>query len=364
MSRFWSDTTRRISPYIPGEQPQDKEYIKLNTNENPYPPSPRVFDAINRALSNLRRYPDPEGMRLREVIASYHNLEVQQVFVSNGSDELLAFAFMAFFMPDRPVIYPDITYTFYEVYASLFKIRNTLIPLNEDFSIDIKPYCTNGAGVIIANPNAPTGITLNLKEIETILASNPDNVVIIDEAYIDFGGETSYGFINKFPNLLVVQTLSKSRSLAGLRVGFAMGSQELIEGLCRIKNSVNSYPLDRLALEGAIAAIEDDQYFQETRQRIINTREHIKPSLREMGFEVLDSKANFLFISHNALHAGTLFRELKDAGVLTRHFQRPRIENFLRVTIGTEDEMRAFLSLTKDIIKKQHKSLDKKIHLI
>jgi histidinol-phosphate aminotransferase len=350
MSSFWSKTAKGVTPYVPGEQPQDKQYIKLNTNENPYPPSPKVLEAIQDAASLLRLYPDPEALELRKAIAKHFGLSHQEVFVGNGSDEVLAFAFMAFFMPDRPVVYPDITYTFYEVYASLFGVKATTIPVREDFTIDIRPYCTDRAGVIMANPNAPTGLLLGLKEVETIVRSNPNNVVIIDEAYVDFGGQSAVTLVRDCPNLLVVQTFSKSRALAGMRVGFAIGSTELIEGLNRIKDSINSYPLDRLALACAKAAIEDDQYFKDITQRIIKTREGTRGALRAMGFNVLDSKANFVFVSHSDIHAAQLFKELRERGILTRHFPRPRIDNFLRVTIGTEEQMSQFIEALREVI--------------
>lgn len=352
MSIYLSSRTQSLSPYIPGEQPQDKRYIKLNTNENPYPPSPKVIQAINDALSSLRLYPDPESTTLRESIASYYGVKVEEVFVGNGSDEVLAIAFMSFFMPDRAVIYPDVTYTFYEVYAGLFGLKSMTVPVNRDFSLDLEPFCKNNSGVVIANPNAPTGIAIDIKDVELLLRTNPDNVVILDEAYIDFGGKSAVSLIDKYKNLLVVQTLSKSRSLAGLRVGFAIGSSELIEGLNRVKNSFNSYPVDRLAMAGAIAAIEDEDYFREITGKIINTRQRVKGQLKGLGFEMTESQANFLFITHPEIEARRLFVELKEMGILTRHFNRPRIDNYLRVTIGTDQEMDSFLKATEEILDK------------
>ncbi|MCX8070111.1 MAG: histidinol-phosphate transaminase [Thermodesulfovibrionales bacterium] len=356
MSRFWSQTSHTITPYVPGEQPQDRKYIKLNTNENPYPPSPLVLKAINENTDDtLRLYPDPECSLLREAIALYYGVNKEEVFVGNGSDEILAFSFMAFFMPDRPLIYPDITYTFYDVYASLFRIQHTIIPLQEDFTIDIKPYCTDGAGIILANPNAPTGISLSIDEIEIIAKKNKNNLVIIDEAYVDFGGTTSIPLIKKYDNLLVIQTFSKSRSLAGLRVGFAIGQRDLIQGLMRVKNSFNSYPLDRLAIVGAIASIKDDSYFQQTRQKIINTREQVYGKLTELGFKVLTSKANFIFMTHKTIYAEEILNKLRQRGILVRHFNRPRIDNYLRVTIGKDDEMDTLIDVLKEIVGENQK---------
>jgi len=351
MSRFWSQTSKKILPYVPGEQPNDRTYIKLNTNENPYPPSPLVLKAIREnANESLRLYPDPECNELRERIASYYGFNKEEVFVGNGSDEILAFSFMAFFMPDRPLIYPDITYTFYDVYASLFRIQHTIVPLKDDFTIDIKPYCTDGAGIILANPNAPTGIALDIDNLETILRNNPNNIVMIDEAYVDFGATSVMPLIKEYENLLVIQTFSKSRALAGLRVGFAVGNKDLIQGLNRIKNSVNSYPLDRLAIIGAMESISDNAYFQETKQKIINTRERIYENLNDLGMNIIKSKANFLFMCHKEIHGEELFKRLRQKGILVRHFNRPRIDNYIRVTIGKDDEMDIFIEQLKKVI--------------
>lgn len=350
MSRFWSDVNRNLSPYTPGEQPQNRKYIKLNTNENPYPPSPRVAAAIQNALSSLRLYPDPDCTVLRETIAEYCKLKKEQVFVGNGSDELLAFSFLAFFNPGGPpVLFPDITYSFYKVYAALFKIDYELVPLDDDFSIRPEMFIRKNGGIIIPNPNAPTGKFLPLESVANILERNPDQVVVIDEAYIDFGGDSAAGLIGEFPNLLVIQTLSKARSLAGLRVGFALGQEELIEGLDRIKNSINSYTLDRLALAGAAEAIKDDAYFRETRQKIIGTRERVSGQLRNMGVNVVPSMANFIYISHPFIPAAEIFLKLREKGVLVRYFKAPRIDNYLRVTIGTDGEMDFFIKALKEI---------------
>lgn len=352
MSKYWSEITKKIMPYTPGEQPKDKKYVKLNTNECPYPPSPKVIDAIKTAANeNLRLYPDPNCDDLRDTIAEYYGLEKNQVFVGNGSDEVLAFSFMAFFNPGGPILFPDITYSFYPVYAGLFNIDFEVVYLDEEFNVPIDKFYKNNGGIVISNPNAPTAKFMSVESTKHILNRNLESVVIIDEAYVDFGGESAISLINEYPNLLVIQTLSKSRSLAGLRVGFALGQKELIDGLDRIKNSFNSYTLDRLALIGAIEAIKDEEYFEETRLKIIETREKVSAKLIEMGFRVTDSKANFVFISHTIVHASILFKELREKGILVRYFNKPRIDNYLRVSIGTDEEMNCFLKAVNEIIK-------------
>jgi len=340
MSKYWSEITKNIEPYVPGEQPKERKYIKLNTNENPYPPSPKVIEAIKLASEeNLQLYPDNNCTDLRKTVADYYKLEMEQVFVGNGSDEILAFSFMAFFNPDRTILFPDITYSFYIVYAGLFNLNYKLIPLDNELNIDIDAFCTENGGVIISNPNAPTSKYTSIDALRKIVEYNKESVVIIDEAYIDFGGESVINFVNEYPNLLVVQTLSKSRSLAGLRVGFAFGHKNLIEGLNRIKNSINSYTLDRLALSGAKAAYEDDAYFQNLCLKVMNTRERIIPYFKELEFSVIESKANFLFVSHPKIPAKVLFEELRNKGILVRYFNKPRIDNYLRISIGTDKEM-------------------------
>ena len=346
MSKYWKEIVKNIEPYIPGEQPGDKRYIKLNTNENPYPPSPGVIEAIRQAANeNLRLYPDPNCEELRETIAGYFGLRKEEVFVGNGSDEILAFSFLAFFNHGRPVLFPDITYSFYKVYAELFQVDYKLIPIDEEFIIPVEEFYAENNGIIIPNPNAPTGRFLPVDAFIEIFKHNADSVVIIDEAYIDFGGESAAVIIKEYPNLLIIQTFSKSRSLAGLRVGFCVGHKDLIEGIRRVKNSFNSYTLDRLAVAGAIEAIRDENYFQETRSKIINTRERVSARLIEMGFNVIPSKANFIFISHPEVYAANLFHGLKNRGVLVRYFKKPRIDNFLRVTIGIDEEMDCFLDI-------------------
>jgi histidinol-phosphate aminotransferase len=351
MSIYWSQIAKDIEPYVPGEQPRDKKYIKLNTNENPYPPSPKVLEAIRQAANgDLRLYPDPSCTILRETIAKYYGLNIDEVFVGNGSDEILAFAFLAYFNPGKPILFPDITYSFYPVYSKLFNIDYSLVHLSNDFSIPVEEFFGENGGVIIANPNAPTGKYMCPELIEEIVKRNINSVVIIDEAYIDFGGESSVRLIRQYPNILVVKTLSKSRSLAGLRLGYALGQKDLLEGLDRIKNSINSYTIDRLGLLAAVKAIEDEDYFNNTRFKIINTRERISGELVKSGFKVVESKANFIFISHPSVRAADIFKQLKDRGVLVRYFNKPRIDNYLRVSIGSDEEMDVFLRAVSEIV--------------
>lgn len=353
MSKYWSPLTASLVPYVPGEQPKDKTYIKLNTNENPYPPSPKVIEAIQTAAGDdLRLYPDPTCEALVQAAADYYKLPASQVFAGNGSDEILAFAFAAFFDPAKTILYPDITYSFYKVYAKLYGLQSELIPLDESFTIHPADYARENGGVILPNPNAPTAKLMSLDDIRLVLDSNPNQAVIIDEAYIDFGGESAVSLIAEYPNLLVVQTLSKSRSLAGLRVGFAFGSEELIEGLNRIKNSFNSYTIDRLALAGAIAAFADDAYFRETTDSVIRTRDRVAGELAALGFTLTDSKANFVFASYPDKPASSIFQELRDKGVLVRYFAQPRIDEYLRISIGTDEEMDVFLRAVKEIVGK------------
>jgi len=351
MSRYWSEITKQVDPYIPGEQPKDRKYIKLNTNENPYPPSPKVIEAITKAANeNLQLYPDPNCDELRSTVANYYNLSPNQVFVGNGSDEVLAFSFMAFFDQKEPILFPDITYSFYKVYVKLFKLKHKLIPLDDEFSFSVDSFCIENGGIVIANPNAPTTKYIPVEALKQIVEYNIGSVVIIDEAYVDFGGESLVRFVNEYPNLLIVQTLSKSRALAGLRVGFAFGHKDLIEGLNRIKNSINSYTVNRLSQAGAKAAFEDETYFQSISLKVIDTREKVIPYLRELGFKVLESKANFLFVSHNTIHAKLIFDELRNNGILVRYFNKPRIDNFLRISIGTNEEMEVLIAKLREII--------------
>jgi len=351
LSKYWSELTASLVPYVPGEQPKDQKYIKLNTNENPYPPSPKAIEAIRAAAgADLRLYPDPSCDALRETIAAYYGLTNEHVFVGNGSDEILAFAFPAFFSASRPILFPDITYTFYPVYAQLYGLAYETVPTDEQFRIYARDYNVPNGGIVLPNPNAPTARYLLIEEIHEILETNKDQVVIVDEAYIDFGGESAVRFVKEYPNLLVVQTLSKSRSLAGLRVGMAMGHPDLIEGLNRVKNSFNSYTLDRLAMAGAIAAIKDRAYFEETTGKVTATRDRTVEALRPLGFETVESKANFIFITHPHRSAKDLFSALRDRGILVRYFNKPRIDQYLRVSIGTDEEMDSFIAALREIV--------------
>ncbi|MDP4147344.1 MAG: histidinol-phosphate transaminase [Bacillota bacterium] len=351
MSKFWSEITKSIEPYVPGEQPKDKKYIKLNTNENPYPPSPKVLEAIkNAANGDLRLYPDPNCDELRETVAEYYGLNKNQIFIGNGSDEVLAFSFQAFFNPDSAIVFPDISYSFYPVYADLYNIKYRLAKLTEDFSIPVDEFLTKNGGVVIPNPNAPTAKYLDVDAIKKILDYNSEKVVIIDEAYIDFGGTSVVNLIKDYPNLLVVQTLSKSRSLAGIRIGFALGQEDLIQGLDRIKNSFNSYTIDRVASAAAVAAFKDVEYFKETTARIVNTRELVTEKLTALGFKVIPSKANFVFAAHESYSGEEIFKRLRDKGILVRYFNKERINNFLRISIGSEEEMDVFIEKAKEVI--------------
>jgi histidinol-phosphate aminotransferase len=351
MNAFWSKTIKNLDPYVPGEQPKDDRFIKLNTNENPYSPSPKVLTAIQSGTDEtLRLYPDPNSDALKSTIAKYYNLSIENVFVGNGSDEILALTFLAFFKRKKPILFPDITYSFYEVYCSLFDIRQERIPLTEDFSIPLSDFMRSNGGIIFPNPNAPTGLYTPVLEIEQLLRHSTSSLLVIDEAYIDFGGDSAVSLIGRFPNILIIQTLSKSRSLAGLRVGLALGPRDIIAGLERAKNAFNSYPLDRLAQRGAIASFRDDAYFQKTRQKVMASREWTRQELDRLGFSVVPSKANFLFIRHKIYHARELFAQLRKSGVLVRYFDKPRIDNYLRVTIGTQNDMGSLIQVLENIL--------------
>lgn len=334
-SSYWSPAIHTLAPYVPGEQPRQPGIVKLNTNENPYPPSPRVLEAVRAAADErLRLYPPPEADELKAAIAAYHSLAAGQVFVGNGSDEVLAHVFFGLLNHGRPVLFPDLTYSFYPVYCRLYGIPWQEVPLTGDYVIDIAAYRGRPGGIVIANPNAPTGRALPLAEIEALAVAHREAAVVIDEAYVDFGAASAIGLVARHPNLLVVQTLSKSRSLAGLRVGFAVGDRGLIEALDRVKNSFNSYPLDHLAIAGGIAAFADEAYFQDCRQRIIDSRAALTQGLTVLGFEVLPSAANFVFARHPQRAGRELFEALRRAGVLVRHFDHPRTAQFLRITVG------------------------------
>jgi histidinol-phosphate aminotransferase len=349
MSRFWSPFVKDLVPYVPGEQPKLSKLTKLNTNENPYGPSPKVLAAIKaEAGDSLRLYPDPNSDVLKTAIAEYHGVSTGQVFVGNGSDEVLAHIFHGLFQHGKPLLFPDITYSFYPVYCGLYQIPFEAIPLDESFQIRIEEYRGINGGIIFPNPNAPTGCFLPLAEVERLLAVNNETVVVIDEAYVDFGGESAISLVDRYPNLLVTQTLSKSRSLAGLRVGFAVGHPDLIEALERIKNSFNSYPLDRLAQLGAAASFADQAYFEQTCQAVITEREALVSRLAALDFQVLPSTANFVFCRHRSRDAAELAVGLREDGVIVRHFKLPRIEQYLRITIGRpEDSEVLFTSLQR-----------------
>jgi len=340
-----------LDPYVPGEQPKIVDLVKLNTNENPYGPSPKVLEAIHLGTSNqLRLYPDPNATELKQVIADYYHIDVNQVFVGNGSDEVLAHIFHALFQHEAPLFFPDITYSFYPVYCQLYQIDYQTIPLNDNLEICLKDYHGNNAGIIFPNPNAPTGCLLPLSEIEQLLQRNTRSVVVVDEAYIDFGGETAISLINKYPNLLVTQTLSKSRSLAGLRIGLAVGNADLIEGLTRVKDSFNSYPMDSLAIKAGIEAFNDQAYFKQTCEKVIKSRQCLRQELIDFGFEILPSAANFIFIRHPEHDASNIAAGLRQQGVIVRHFKQNRIEQYLRVTIGTDDDNQHFLAVLETLI--------------
>ena len=349
---LWSPVVRDLVPYVPGEQPHMANLVKLNTNENPYPASPRVVQAIAAAAQNgLQLYPDPESTALRRSIASHHGIAVSQVFVGNGSDEVLAHAFFAFFQQAKPILMPDVSYSFYQVYCRLYGIATQVIPLDQTMQICIRDYLDlpEVGGVVIANPNAPTGSALPLAAVELLLQSRLQQVVLVDEAYVDFGGESAIPLIDRYPHLLVVQSLSKSRSLAGLRVGFAAGSRHLIEALERVKNSFNSYPLDRLAQVGAVAAYEDSDYFERTRQAVMQSRAMLTLELEQMGFEVLPSAANFVFARHAQHDAAMLADDLRKNGILVRHFRLPRIEQYLRISIGTPTQCKVVVDILRHL---------------
>ncbi len=355
MSRFWSAVVHGLTPYVPGEQPKIDNLVKLNTNEHPYGPSPRALEAIRAATNDsLRLYPDPNADALKAVLAQRHGLQPNQIFVGNGSDEVLAHAFMALLNHERPLWFPDITYSFYPVYCGLYGVAHKTVPLAEDFSIRVEDYLPRGdeqAGAIIfPNPNAPTGRLLTLAEVERIVAGNPDAVVLLDEAYVDFGGESAITLVDKHPNLLVVHTFSKSRSLAGLRVGFAVGHPALIEGLERIKNSFNSYPLDRLALAGAVASVKDEAHFQSSCQKVMATRTTLVAQMTALGFEVLPSAANFIFARHPQRDAAELSAALRQRAIIVRHFKQARIDQFLRITIGTDEQCAVLVNALREIL--------------
>ena len=351
MSREWTKNLRNIEPYVPGEQSKDKDIVKINANENPYPPSPKAAEVLKSFDTNkLRFYPSANSTKLKEAIAKYYKVDVSNVFVGNGSDDVLAVAFQSFFNSEKPIVYPDLTYSFYPVWCSLFGIKYKNYPVGDDFRINPEDYKQKNGGVVIPNPNAPTSLGEGLDFVEKILDYNQDSVVIIDEAYVDFGGTSSVPLIEKYENLLVTGTFSKSRSLAGLRIGFAIGSKALIDVMEAVKNSYNSYTVDSLSIEMGAASIEDDEYFKSTCKKVIKTRERVTLELEKLGFDVLDSQTNFIFATHNKHNMKSLFEYLKTQKVFIRYFSLPRIENYVRITIGTNEEMDIFLEKTKEFI--------------
>ncbi len=352
MSKYWSSKVRRLDPYVPGEQPKIDNMIKLNTNENPYGPSPAAIKAMEeQAASTLRLYPDPNAEFLKEAIAEFYDLDASMVFVGNGSDEVLAHTFQGLLQQEEPLLCPDISYSFYPVYCGLYDVNCIQVPLGGNFEIHVEDYMRKNGGILFANPNAPTGRLVELDDIDRLLQVNRDSVVVLDEAYIDFGGRSGVELVDRYDNLLIIQTLSKSRSLAGLRVGFAMGHSNLIEALERVKNSFNSYPLDRFAIYGGAAAMRDQQYFETTRQKIMSTRKVLTFELGKRGFTVIPSQANFVFARNESFDAMELSNALRQKNILVRHFQLPRIDQFLRITVGTDQECDQLVKALDEILQ-------------
>lgn len=351
MLSAWKENLRKIEPYVPGEQSKDKDIVKINANENPYPPSPKAVEVLkNFDTNNLRFYPNANSTKLKEALAKYYGVGVENVFVGNGSDDVLAVAFQSFFNSDKPIAYPDLTYSFYPVWCSLFGIEYKTYAVGDDFRINAEDYKEKNGGVIIPNPNAPTSLGEGTDFVKKILDYNQDSVVIIDEAYVDFGGVSSVPLVKKYENLLVTGTFSKSRSLAGLRIGFAIGSKMLIDVMEAVKNSYNSYTVDSISIEVGSASIEDDEYFKSTCQKVIKTRQRVTDELRKLGFDVFDSQTNFIFATHDKYSMKEMFEYLKTQKVFIRYFSLPRIENYVRITIGTDDEMDIFLQKTKEFL--------------
>lgn len=348
----WEENVRKVIPYTPGEQPNQPDMIKLNTNENPYPPAPGVEKALKEMdMDAMRLYPDPAAYDLVHAIAQMYSLKDEQVFVGVGSDDVLAMSFLTFFNSEKPVLFPDITYSFYDVWADLFKIPYERPALDENFHIKKEDYFRENGGVIFPNPNAPTGVEMQLEDVEEIIRHNQDVIVIVDEAYVDFGGKSALPLIKKYDNLLVVQTFSKSRSLAGMRIGFACGNEKLIKYLNDVKYSFNSYTMDRTALAAGVAAVKDQAYFQETCNKIIETREWTKKELKALGFSFQDSMSNFIFAAHETCPAEKIFEALREKHIYVRYFPKGRTNNFLRITIGTQEEMQTFINVLKDYLK-------------
>ena len=345
----WEKNVRQAIPYVPGEQPVRENIIKLNTNENPYPPSPKVVEALKEFnTGQLRLYPDPDSSVLVEALSDFYQIDQRQIFVGIGSDDVLAMVFLTFFCSEKPVLFPDITYSFYDVWADLYQIPYECQPLDEYFCIRKEDYFKENGGIIIANPNAPTGVLAQVSVLEEIIKANPDSVVIIDEAYVDFGGESCAGLINQYENLLVTQTFSKSRSLAGLRIGYAMGSEKLIHYLNDVKFSFNSYTMNAVTIAAGIASVEDEAYFQDTVAKVVRTRERVKKELSDLGFIFPDTMTNFIFAAHETVPAQEIFEALRTNGIYVRYWNKPRISNYLRISIGTDEEMDKLISFLKD----------------
>ena len=349
----WKDNIRKVTPYTPGEQPKISDVIKLNTNECPYPPSPLVTEMIEKMdTERFRLYPDPEASLLVNGLAEYYNVKPEQVFVGVGSDDVLGMAFLTCFNSEKPILFPDITYSFYDVWAELFKIPYKTVALDEQFKINPWDFNKENGGIIFPNPNAPTAIEMPLEQVEEVIKNNPDVVVIVDEAYVDFGGHTALSLIDKYDNLLVVQTFSKSRSLAGMRIGYAFGNPELIKYLNDVKYSFNSYTMDRTTIAAGVASMKDQAYFEECCNKIITTREWTKTELKKLGFSFQDSKANFIFATHESCPAKKLFGALREKHIYVRYFPKDRIDNHLRITIGTDKEMKKLVEFLKEYLQK------------
>ena len=353
MSRFFSDKYKTLVPYTPGEQPRDMKYIKLNTNESPFPPSPKAIAAAAEAAKNLQLYPDPTANELHEKLAALYGVDKSQVITGNGSDEVLNFAFMAFCDKQHPAAFADITYGFYSVFAEINNVPYTEIPLCDDFTINIADYIGKNETIFIANPNAPTGIALTRDEIETIVNGNPDSVVVIDEAYVDFGAESAVPLIKKYDNLLVTQTFSKSRSMAGARLGVAIGSAELVQDLNTIKYSTNPYNINRMTMAAAIGVLEDDEYTKANCAAVMQNREYAMARMRPMGFEMTDSLTNFIFAKHDKIGGGELYTELRKRGILVRHFSKPKLDAYNRITVGSAEQMKILCDTLEEILKER-----------
>lgn len=354
--KAWENYIRRVTPYTPGEQPDRKDMVKLNTNECPYPPAPQVAEALRKYDSALSRlYPNPDAKQLVDEIAKYHGVNSEQVFVGVGSDDVIGMAFLTFFNSDKPILFPDITYSFYDVWADLFRVPYKTIPVDEEFNINHKDYNIENGGIIFPNPNAPTAIELSIDKVEEIVKTNQDSVVIVDEAYVDFGGTTALSLLDKYENLLVTRTFSKSRAMAGMRVGYAIGCKSLIDAMKAVKFSYNSYTMNQPSIITGVEAVKADAYFKEILDKVISTRENSKKKLKELGFECTDSKTNFLFVTHNKIPAKEIFEYLKSRNIYVRYFDKPRIDNYLRITIGTDAEMNRLYKTLCEFIYKQQK---------